>query len=83
MRRVLHLLKPPIPNQALAAIRQQSGQSDTTLTVVLMHGADPPPLPAGVRIHRLTQEPSTTGAGALTYSDLLDLIFSAGHVIPW
>ena len=84
MPHVLHLIKKlPIPAHALAMIQRQSSRPDTTLTVVLMQGADPPLFPAGVRVHHLAEEASTRAAGTLTYSDLLDLIFSADQVISW
>lgn len=75
MPRVLHLVKSPIPAHALAMIQRQSGEPDTALAVVLLHGADPPPLPAGVTVGRLSD--------TISYSDLLDLVFSADQVISW
>ncbi|MBI2153048.1 MAG: hypothetical protein HYV92_04605 [Candidatus Rokubacteria bacterium] len=75
MPHVLHLLKAPVPDHALAAIQRQSREPGTTLTVVLREGAEAPPLPSGVQVRRL--------ADTLTYSELLDLIFSADQVISW
>ena len=83
MAHVLHLIKPLVPAQALSMIQRQSREHDTTLSIVLMHGADPPSLPPGVRVHRLADDSSTRHPGALTYSDFLDLIFSADQVISW
>ena len=94
MPHVLHLVKPPVPAHALSMIQRQSREPETTLTVVLLHGADPPPLPAGVRVHRLTApHPALSPTGgedkgegnpeALTYSELLDLIFAADQVLSW
>ncbi|MGH7262724.1 MAG: hypothetical protein ACREH7_02210 [Candidatus Rokuibacteriota bacterium] len=83
MPHVLHLIKPPVPARALSIIQRQSREPDTTLSIVLMHGADPPSLPPGVRVHRLTDESSTRHPGDLTYSELLDLIFAADQVISW
>lgn len=80
MPRVLHLVKPPISPYALAVIQRQSSEPDTTLTVVLMHGAEPPALPSGVSVQRLGDESTP---GTLTDSDLLDLIFAADQVISW
>ncbi|MBI3625761.1 MAG: hypothetical protein HY215_06410 [Candidatus Rokubacteria bacterium] len=80
---MLHLVKPPVPAQALSMMQRQSREPDTTLSIVLMHGADPPSLPPGARVYRLTDESSTRHPGALIYSDLLDLIFSADQVISW
>ncbi len=83
MPHVLHLLKPPVPDHALAAIQRQSREPNTTLTVVLTQGVTPPPLPEGVRIHRLADESTTPSPGTLSYADLLDLIFSADQVFSW
>ena len=106
MPHVLHLLKAPVPDHALAAIQRQSREPGTTLTVVLREGAKAPPLPSGVQVRRLApphppllKRPSplllSPGGerqgeggedqreGTLTYSDLLDLIFSADQVISW
>ncbi|OGL06487.1 MAG: hypothetical protein A3I03_08140 [Candidatus Rokubacteria bacterium RIFCSPLOWO2_02_FULL_68_19] len=75
MPHVLHLLRAPVPEHALAAIERQSRDPGTTLTVVLREGTDAPPLPSGVQVRRL--------ADTLTYAELLDLIFSADQVISW
>ncbi len=75
MPHVLHLLRAPVPEHALAAIERQSQEPGTTLTVVLREGAEPPPLPSGIQVRRL--------ADTLTYAELLDLIFSADQVISW
>lgn len=80
MPRVLHLVKPPVSPYALAAIQRQSSEPDTTLAVVVLHGAKPSALPSGVSVHRLGDESTP---GTLTYSDLLDLIFAADQVISW
>ena len=83
MPRVLHLLKSPVRPQARWTIQRQSREPDTTLTVVLMPGADALALPAGVRVRRLADDSPPAGPDALTYSELLDLIFSADQVITW
>lgn len=94
MPHVLHLIKSPVPGHALSVIQHQSRQPDTALTVVLVHGAVAPPLPDGIRIHRLAaphpalspvggEDTGEGGAGTLTYEDLLDLIFTADQVISW
>lgn len=83
MTHVLHLLKAPARDLALAAIRQESREPDTTLTVVLLHAAEAPPLPAGVRLRRLVDAARGKRPDDLTHSELLDLIFSADRVICW
>ncbi len=83
MPHVLHLLKAPVPAHALSMIQRQSRQPDTTLTVVLTQGTEALPLPSGVRVQHLAAESSLAGRDTLTYSALLDLIFSADQVISW
>jgi hypothetical protein len=80
MSSILHLLKSDLNPIALAAIDRQSRTPDTTLTVVLLHGTPSPRLPAGITVHRLIEDGSH---GSLSYSDLLDLIFSADQVMTW
>ena len=83
MPNVLHLIKSPVPAHALATIRRQSREADSTLTVVLLHSATAPSLPAGVRVRRLGEEAAPHTPEAVTYSDLLDLIFTADQIIAW
>ena len=80
MRRVLHLLKGDSSSAALPVIERQSRESGAEVTVVLMHEAPAPALPAGVIVHRLAENGSE---GSLTHSQLLDLIFQADSVISW
>jgi len=80
MPHVLHLLKSGDHTTALSVIERQSLQADTTVTVVLLHGASIPVLPDGVTVRRLAEQ---ANAGDLTASELLDLIFTADSVISW
>ncbi len=83
MPRILHLIKAPVPAHTLSLIQRQSREPDTTPVVVLLHGAAPPSLPPGVRVHRLVDDASTRSPESLTYSELLDLIFAADQVLSW
>jgi hypothetical protein len=80
MPSVLHLLKADSAAHALAAIERQSRQPATAVTVVLMHDTPTPTLPPGVTVYRLDEN---SAEGNLSYSQLLDLIFSADQVISW
>lgn len=80
MRHVLHLLKSSDSATALAVIERQRQEPGTKVTVVLLHGARVPTVPDGVAVRRLADEGTP---GDLTYSDLLDLIFTADSVISW
>ena len=73
MAAVVHLLKgdPPL---ARAVIDQHVSAGDH-VTVVVLPGSAAPELPALVEVRRLD--------GDLTYSALLDLIFSADRVVTW
>lgn len=83
MPHVLHLIKSPVSAHALSMIQRQSREPDTTLTVILREGTAAPPLPRGVQVHRLAEGSPTRSPDALTYSELLDLIFAADQVIAW
>jgi len=80
MPHVLHLLKSGDHPTALSVIEHQSRQPDTAVTVVLLHGASVSALPDGVTVRRVAEEGRD---GDLTYSDLLDLIFTADSVVAW
>jgi hypothetical protein len=73
MARYLHLLKADAPALAPGVIGHPA--PDATVTVVMLDGSVPPPLPPGARLLRL-------GEG-LDHAGLLDLIFEADHVISW
>ena len=80
MPSVLHLLKADATPHALATIERQSREPQTAVTVVLMHGTPTPTLPSRVALYRLDEQ---RAVGTITYSDLLDLIFSADQVVTW
>ncbi|MFQ5827753.1 MAG: hypothetical protein ACE5JD_01160 [Candidatus Methylomirabilia bacterium] len=80
MPHVLHLLKGQVTDTALSAIGQQCRESETAVTLILLHGVPAPALPDTVIVRRLLEEGHQ---GDLTYSELLDLIFSADSVISW
>jgi hypothetical protein len=74
MSRVLHLFKGAHPREAVAVIAPQAAAGDE-VTVALLGGAAPPPLPAGVTVQRVPEDAS--------YERLLELIFAADHVVTW
>ncbi|HLC41316.1 MAG TPA: hypothetical protein VJO34_06775 [Methylomirabilota bacterium] len=80
MPSVLHLLKADSASHALAVIERQSREPGAALIVVLMRGMPTPTLPSGVTMYQLGEN---SAEGTLTYSELLDLIFSADQVISW
>ena len=80
MPSVLHILKTDSAPHALAAIEHQSREPGTVVAVVLMHGTPAPALPPGVTVYQLGEN---SAEGNLSYSQLLDLIFSADQVITW
>ncbi len=71
----LHLVKADSVPLAGTVIESAARQPGTTVTVVVLDDASPPPLPAGVRVLRM-------GAG-LDYPGLLDLIFEHDRVVLW
>ena len=74
MAQALHVLKGGDSALALATIERQLAAGDR-VTVALLPGAPPPPLPAGVAVHRVPDEWS--------YERLLDAVFEADHVATW
>jgi hypothetical protein len=74
MAGALHLWQARGHPLAADAVRRDVEAGDQ-VTVVLLDGAEPPDLPAGVRRLRLP--------GDLTYAALLDLVFEADRVIAW
>ena len=73
MARVLHVFKGDHPAEALAVIRLQI--TGDQVDVALLAGAPAPALPAGVTVHRVPEETS--------YDGLVELIFTADHVVTW
>jgi hypothetical protein len=74
MARALHLVKGGDVSLALATVARQLAAGDT-VTVVALHGAALPPLPAGATLRRLPEE--------LGYDELLEALFEADRVIAW
>jgi hypothetical protein len=73
MATVLHLLGAGNPALALPVIAGQVAAGDT-VTVALV-GPATPPLPPGVTVCHVPRE--------LSWDQLLDLVFSADHVLSW
>lgn len=80
MPSVLHLIKGNSLPHALAVIERESREPGTAVTVVLLHGGEAPPYLAGVTVRKVADNRSKD---ALTYSELLDLIFAADRVVTW
>ncbi len=74
MATVLHLLKGAHLDLAGAVIGAQLAAGDR-VTAVLLPGASPPALPAAVALRHVPED--------LSYPELLDLIFTADHVLTW
>ena len=74
MATVLHLLGRDDVSLALAVIRLQIEAGDQVEVAVLNDHAAPV-LPSTVTVHRVPRETS--------YSQLLDLIFTADRVVTW
>jgi hypothetical protein len=74
MARALHLLKGEDSDLAAATVARQLATGDT-VTVIALHGATIPALPAGVVVRRVPEE--------LSWEQLLEAMFEADQVIAW
>ena len=74
MKRVLHLLHPGDVTLASLVIRQ-AVEAGGEVTVALLQGAVPGPLPDGTRTRRVPDD--------LSWEALLEEVFAADHVITW
>jgi hypothetical protein len=74
MATALHLLKEEDTGLAAATIARQLAAGDT-VTVVALHGAAVPSLPAGIVVRRVPDE--------LSWDALLEAMFEADQVIAW
>jgi hypothetical protein len=74
MAKALHLVKGDDVGLALATVARQLAAGDT-VTVVALHGAALPSVPAGVALRRVPEE--------LSYEQLLEAMFEADQVIAW
>ena len=87
MPHVLHLVKDPGNSTALEVIRTQAADPSVRLSVVLMHDAVRLAEPLPGRIYRLRDGhpdlPAQSGSGAISPTELLDLIFTADSIVTW
>ena len=75
MARVLHLLPHDSGALAAAVIRLDIEAGDEVAVALLAGAGGPPPLPAGVGVHRIPADWS--------YEELLERIFDADRVVTW
>ena len=74
MAKALHLLKGEDSDLAAATVARQLAAGDT-VTVIALHGAAVPGLPAGIVVRRVPEE--------LSWEQLLEAMFEADQVIAW
>jgi hypothetical protein len=74
MARVLHLFKGDHEAEAGAVIARAVAAGDQ-VDVALVGGVQAPVLPASVAVHRVPDQ--------VSYERLVELIFSADHVVTW
>jgi hypothetical protein len=74
MGRALHLVKTDDTGLVAATVARQLAAGDA-VTVVALHGAAVPTLPAGVVVRRVPDE--------LSWDALLDAMFQADQVVAW
>ena len=76
----LHILKHPVNPLALQ-ILESTAAEESPVAVVLSSGGELPQL-RGVKMYRMTDS-SAPNNESVSYSRLLDLIFTADKVVAW
>ena len=77
----LHILKHPVNPLALQ-ILESTAAEESPVAVVLSSKGELPRL-RGVKIYRMTDSSSTDNGESVSYSRLLDMIFTADKVVAW
>jgi hypothetical protein len=85
MPHVLHLITDAADPMAREVVTRQAAQTDLRVSVVLLHGSEPPDAVLPGRVFSL-DGPDPAGAShhpRITHAQLLDLIFLADTVVTW
>ena len=77
----LHILKPPVNPLALQ-ILESTAAEESPVAVVLSSKGELPHL-RGVKMYRVTDSSSLGNGENVSYSRLLDMIFTADKVVAW
>ena len=77
----LHILKHPVNPLALQ-ILESTPAEESPIAVVLSSSGELPQL-RGVKMYRMTNSSSSDNGESVSYSRLLDLIFTADKVVAW
>ena len=77
----LHILKPPV-NPLAFQILESTPTEESRVAVVLSSRGELPQL-RGVKMYRMTDSFAPANSESVSYSRLLDLIFTADKVVAW
>ena len=77
----LHILKAPVNPLALQ-ILESTAAEESPVAVVLSSKGELPQL-RGVKIYQMTDSSSPDNGESVSYSRLLDMIFTADKVVAW
>ena len=77
----LHILKPPV-NPLAFQILESTPTEESRVAVVLSSRGELPQL-RGVKMYRMTDSSSPGNGESVSYSQLLDMIFTADKVVAW
>ncbi len=77
----LHILKPSMNPLALR-ILESTPAEDAPVVVILSSKGELPHL-RGVKVYRMTESSSPDNSESISYSRLLDMIFTADKVVAW
>ena len=79
----LHLLKSPVSPVALQMLSVQASAQTSPPIVVLLSPADKPPALPHCTLYRVTENNTAQGDNAISYDQLVTMLFEADHVVTW
>ena len=79
----LHLLKSPVSPVALQMLSTQVSAQTAPPVVVLLPPADKPPALPKCTLYRVTENNASPSGNAISYEQLVTMLFEADRVITW
>ena len=79
----LHLLKSPVSPVALQMLSAQASAQTSPPIVVLLSPTDKPPTLPHCTLYRVTENKTAQGDNAISYDQLVTMLFEADRVVTW